>query len=394
MEARLGHCFQEGGFLAVDADRLDQIVTRFYEAAIDPQLWRSTVNDFAQLIGAVSTHLMAFDKARNEETFGFLETVDPQDYERYVHDYLPDDIRVPRILGAPVGKILRDPDFWSEEEKRASPIFNEFMVPKRIFAITGAQLGMEGHTTWFGVGRTEDIPFSQQEVAAITRALPNIRQAMRIGLSFWHERNNRRALSDLWSATGRGVVIVTPTGLVTHVNAVGEALRARGVFRASGNRLAFPNNALAHEYSLALAALKSASPQTSHGVAGHAGGGMAGAMTTHDGEQIGVRFLPVLDGGGPRGSMLVVLFVPLSGEPAPEAAEIAQFGGLFGLTASEQGVVGAVAGGIDMSDYARARAIALDTARKHLKSALFKTGCRSQKALVRLIERFCFMRLR
>ncbi len=383
---------------AVDSDRLDQIVTAFYEAAIDPDLWRPAVNDFAQLIGAVSTHVMAFDKARNQETFGFLETVDPVDYDKYVNDYLPSDIRVPRILGAPVGKILRDPDFWSEDEKRISPVFNDFFLPKRIFSITGAQLGMEGHTTWFGVGRTEDIPFSEEEVGAIARVLPSIRQAMRLGLSFWHERNSKRVLSDLWSATGRGVVIVTPTGLVTHINAAGDALRAAGVFRLTGHRLAFSNNALALEYSTALAGVNARNPKPINGsmggAKGRAGGGMAGAVFTPDGEQIGVRFLPVLDGGGPRGSMLVVLFVRLSGEPAPEAAEIAQFGGLFGLTASEQGVVGAIAGGIDMSDYARMRGIALDTARKHLKSVLLKTGCRSQKALVRLIERFCFMRLR
>ncbi len=383
-----------GAQLTVDSDRLDRIVTRFYEAAIDPDLWRPVVNDFAQLIGAVSTHVMAFDTARNQETFGFLETVDPVDYETYVHEYLPHDIRVPRIRSAPVGKILRDPDFWSDEEKLASPIFNEFFVPSRIFSITGAQLGMEGHMTWFGVGRTEEIPFSAQEVSAIARVMPNIRQAIRIGLSFWHERSNGRVLSDLWSNAGRGVVIVAPTGLVTHVNAEAEAMRGAGVFRLNRNRLAFCDNRLAHEYTLALAALNVSNPQVSTGMRPGAASGMAGAMTAPDGQQIGVRFLPVLDGGGARGSMLVVLFVPLSGEPEPGPAEIAQFGGLFGLTASEQDVIGAIAGGIDMADYARARGIALDTARKHLKSVLLKTGSRSQKALVRLIERFCFMRLR
>ncbi|MEI2384524.1 hypothetical protein [Breoghania sp. JC706] len=387
--------------MAIDGDRLDRAVTGFYEAAIDPSLWRPAVQRFADLVGAQSTHIMAFDTSAGTETIGFLDGVDGSAYQGYLDTYLPHDIRVPRLLAAPVGKVLRNPDIWTREERLSSLIYNEFQKPNRIFEITGAQLGMEGHLSWFGVGRCHEVPFSEEEVAAIRHVVLHVRQALRIALAFHRERTKTGALADLWSRSGRGVLVLSTAGVVLHVNEAAEAMRRAGVFRLASDRLVLPTARLAADLAGALEAVRAASPQAalqSATCAGHEAGllvgGLAGIHALADGEQIGIRFLPVLKGAGADGSALVVVLVPLAREPLPGASEISQFAGLFSLSASEEAVIAAVAQGIELSDHARARGIALDTARKHLKSALSKTGCRSQKMLVRLIERFCFLRLR
>ena len=92
--------------------------------------------------------------------------------------------------------------------------------------------------------------------------------------------------------------------------------------------------------------------------------------------------------------MLAVLCIPLHMQHGPDPSEIRQFAGLFRLTPSEELVVGAIASGQDLSQHCVERGISLDTARKHLKNTMAKANCRSQKDLLRLVERFCFFRLR
>lgn len=119
-------------------------------------------------------------------------------------------------------------------------------------------------------------------------------------------------------------------------------------------------------------------------------------MTLPYGEQIGVRFMPLTSGTRISGgsASLFVIFVPMSREHRPTEAEIGQFGGLFGLTPSEQRVVLAVSSGEELSEHARARGVSVDTVRQQMKAVLAKTGRRSQKELLRLVERFCFFQLR
>ncbi|WP_107991747.1 helix-turn-helix transcriptional regulator [Breoghania corrubedonensis] len=378
--------------MGIDSERLDRVVTGFYEAAIEPDLWRPAVNRLAELIGAHSTHVMAFDMAAGTETIGFLEGIEPEAYQGYLDDFLPHDLRVPRLLAAPVGKLLRNQDIWTHDERLSSVIYNEFQKPNRLFEITGAQLGMEGHLSWFGVGRRHEDPFDADEVAIVRRVIPNIRQALRIALAFHHEQLRTRTLADLWSRSGRGVVVLSPGGGVVHRNEAAEAMSRAGLFRLVAGRLVFATAALNAGLASALEALCAPAPQIPDAT-GFMGDHSA-ILTLPDGEQTGVRFLPVLKGAGVGGSVLVVVFVPLAREPSFAESEIAQFAGLFSLSASEQAVVAAVIEGTELAEHAARRGIALDTARKHLKSVLFKTGCRSQKMLVRLVERFCFLRLR
>ncbi|MEZ5923377.1 MAG: LuxR C-terminal-related transcriptional regulator [Hyphomicrobiaceae bacterium] len=58
----------------------------------------------------------------------------------------------------------------------------------------------------------------------------------------------------------------------------------------------------------------------------------------------------------------------------------------FGLTGKETEIVRALATGLDLEEYATRSKSAIATVRWHLKNALEKTGCRSQRQLLLLLE--------
>ncbi|MGX1100828.1 helix-turn-helix transcriptional regulator [Amorphus sp. MBR-141] len=373
----------------MDSDRLLALVGALYEAALAPELWQDAVNDIADAFGAHTSHVMALDRRSGAEPVNVLARQDPEAIRAYMNEFFEIDIRVPRMDALPPGLMVRDPDVWSPEEKRASPVFQDFQRPQKMFHITGAQLGIENHMTWYGVSRQRDDPFDDHEFAMIARVVPHVRQALRLTCTIEEFRTRDRLLGGLWAGAGRGIVVLAPNGAVTFSNAAAEALTREGVIALRRNRLRFREAGLNGRLAANLAALRT-------GVPGPAAIG-AGLSVSAEGDQFGVRFVAVpapVMAGVAAGASLAVLLVPLAREIAPSDVEIAQFGSLFGLTASEQRVLGAVAAGEDLSAHARARNVSPDTVRKQMKTALAKAGCRSQKDLLRLLERFCFLSLR
>lgn len=373
----------------VDSDRLLTLVNGLYDAALAPELWQSAVNDIADAIHAHTSHVMAVDRRDGAEPVNVLARQDPEAIRAYMADFFPIDIRVPRMDAARPGRLVRDPDVWTAEEKRASPVYQDFQRPQKMFHITGSQLGIGNHMTWYGVSRERDDPFDAAELEFIARIVPHVRQALRLSCVLAEFRARDRLLGGLWAEAGRGVLILAPTGEVTFANALAEEMARNGTIALRRNRLRFHEAGLNGLLAANLSTLAAGRPSP----AAH----VAGLTTGPYGEQVGVRFVSVPAPAAPdytAGAALAVLLVPLAREAAPSETEVAQFASLFGLTLSEQRVLGAVAGGEDLAAHARGRGVSLDTVRKQMKTVLAKSGCRSQKDLLRLLERFCFMSLR
>jgi DNA-binding CsgD family transcriptional regulator len=373
----------------VDTDRLLALVAALYEAALAPEQWQHAVNDIADAIGAHTSHVMAIDRRSGAEPVNVLARQDPAAIRSYMDNFFAIDIRVPRMDAIRPGIMVRDPDVWSPEEKRASPVYQDFQRPQKMLHITGGLLGIENYMTWYGVSRERDDPFGAGELAMITRILPHVRQAVRLTCTIEEFRARDRLLGGLWADAGRAIVILAPTGAVTFCNAAAETLAREGVVALRRDRLRFREARLNGVLAANLTAVARGQPLAA--VNG------AGLSVTETGDQFGVRFVAIPAPVTPdlsTGASLAVLVVPLAREIAPSETEIAHFGSLFGLTRSEQRVLGAVAAGEDLSAHARSRNVSPDTVRKQMKTALGKAGCRSQKDLLRLLERFCFLSLR
>jgi DNA-binding CsgD family transcriptional regulator len=371
-----------------DAENILKVLYRLYEAALEPELWSGTVNAVADMIDAESTHLMVLDTTTGAEPLGLLERQDPAAHRDYLDNYFAGDIRVPRLNAARPGRIIRDHDVWTDEERLASPLYHEYQRAHKLFEITGAKLGLEGHLTWLGFSRNTKTPFQSEDLELIQLLLPHFRQAVRIAVEVGEHRSRTNLLGNLWSANGRAVLIIMPDGRIAFANGEAEAMALRGVIRLMSNRLFFRDSALNDLIGRHLAALR--------GRLAPPAGAAASLTISPDGEQTGVRFLPLNHGHDLAGGFacLLVILTPLSLQQGPTDSEISHFASLFGLTPSEQGVLAAISAGRELSLHARQRGIKVDTARQQLKAVLAKTNCRTQKDLVRLVERFCFLQLR
>lgn len=213
----------------------------------------------------------------------------------------------------------------------------------------------------------------------------DMRQLLRISLLLLRAETERATLGQLWSLNGQGVVLLARSGQSTYLNAEAQAMIQAGIVHLRRGRLMFKESVINRRLSGLIETLQDAAAATCHE--------SVSAITRASGEEIGVRFLPCNDPAD-RGSMLAVLLTPLARLPDTTRREMCQFGSLFNLTPAEQRLAGAVATNQSLVDYARSRGIAVETARKYLKSVLSKTNCRNQKELVRLVERFCFLTLR
>lgn len=370
-------------------DFLLNTVGDVYEAALNPELWPFVVNTIADMIGAESTHLMVANARTGKDSIGFLERQDPATLEEYMNNYFQQDIRATRLAATPTGKIIRDRELWTEEERLTSPLYQDYQRVHKLYEITGAPLGIEGHLAWLGFSRNTPSPFEDDDIRIINLVAPHFRQSVRIALEIGAANARTNVLGHLWSLKGRGVLVVTPDGKVSFANAEAEALGAEGVLRLSTGGVFFSGTTLNKYLAANLSALREGLPTPAAFA--------TGLTISESGEQIGVRFMPTASGGNLSSGMtacLLVVLTPLSKQAAPNDAEISQFTNLYALSLSEQKVLQAALSGTDLATVARQRGVKLDTVRRQMKAVLSKTHCRSQKDLFRMVERFCFIQLR
>jgi|GEM_PF-1013598 len=374
--------------MTIDHGKLNTAIRGLYEAAVAPDFWQQAMEQVTDVLNAKSCHFFSNSDTDARDALFAAVRMDPDFHKEYIGTYAELDIRFPRILSAPVGKVLHGDMLWTEEERLASPVYHENLLPFELYEVTGAQLAMPGRLSWLGFSLFDEEPWTQEQLAAQQHILGHTRQALRINLELTRAQARTGMLGDILSRRGTGILLLSADGKVGFANEEAEALQKQHVFRMSRQGLVFREAALNMRLAAALSAVNSRSD------AGPPLLMEAVAMSETTDHQIGIRFLPVpggLDGGG---TALAVMCVPMDSEPGPGASEIRQFAGLFGLTLSEELAVGAISSGQDLADHARDRRVSLDTARKHLKHAMAKANCRSQKDLLRLVERFCFFRLR
>jgi hypothetical protein len=274
------------------------------------------VNAIADMIDAESTHLMVVDAKTGSDALGFLERQDPAAHVEYLALFRA---RHPRSAAGPAraGEILRDRDVWTEEERLSSPLYHDYQRVHRLYEITGAPLGIDGHLTWLGFSRNTPSPFEEDAIGVMRLMVPHFRQAVRIALEIGNARTRSNALGHLWSESGRGVLILAPDGKVAFSNAEAESMCHKGILRLCAGKALFREGALNKLLTANLSALREGRT---------APAACAAALTVaSDGEQFGVRFMPLagatsLSSG--QGACLMVVLTSLATQVAPSAAVI------------------------------------------------------------------------
>jgi DNA-binding CsgD family transcriptional regulator len=365
----------------IDQDRFQSTLTRVYEAAARPELWRSALSELASTAnghGALMLHHRpegATLHAASEGMDSYLEAFFAEGWNRNN----PREMRA-RALAVGVDEIMTDEslsdpgnprlerwqtDFLDRFELKHFLSFNLLGVfAQAPFMLTIERLRKSG-------------PFAADDLDTIKAALPHFRRAARLTVVVGEAAQN--GMVDAFSAVNKAAILLDDLGQVVRLSAPAEALLGDGLTLSRG-RL----RASAIGSDRALAALVAGVCRPDAAIATPKADAIA--VRREFGQPLVIQAAPLVQTARDifQCARAILLITPLHRLPVLGEAILHQ---AFGLTPAEVNLARHVVTGKSMPRAAIELDVSPHTARAHLKSVFAKTQTRSQSELAVLLSR-------
>ena len=297
--------------------------------------------------------------------------------ERYTAEFFRDD----PFTGLPEGEVVAYHEFLGARATEASD-YNRWLAEHSTHRVLGVDMRSgTGFEARLRITRTRGVDYRRDEVAALQRLVPHVRNALAIYQALESNRSEHAVFSGAIEQLAVGIVVLDHDGRIVRSNAVADAILAQGDGVAcSDGRLRFAeaDNRTALDAALAeartgvgkrvapIAILRIGRPsgRRDYGVAIH-------RLATP----------PFMRTGSTPAVTLMI-----SDPDRPVLADIAALRQRFGLTHKEAQLAGELAAGLSLDEAAARLGIARNTARSHLRGLFAKTGASRQGELVRLVH--------
>lgn len=312
------------------------------------------------------------------ETSGTLH----QSLQLYVEKYAQIDPAPARFLALPAGQAMTTNRMFTPEERAVDPFYNEFFKPIGLIETLGGPLySNDGNFAMIALMRGDDrSPFNEQEVAHLEQLMPHITRALQLRRTFFRIDSRNVGLQATLDRLQAGLILLAADGEVLFVNAAMQALAQQNdgfIFGRRGQPLVTNTEARRRFNALLI------------NVGGGGSGGVV-AVPRNEGRDYAVLVAPSpassaqsdWERSGPRGA-IVVVHDPDSG--SANTSEILEQG--LGLSKGAARLVAALAADHDLKTFAESEGVTIHTARFHLRSALSRTGARTQAEVVRIAVR-------
>jgi DNA-binding CsgD family transcriptional regulator/PAS domain-containing protein len=317
-----------------DDDRLSTLISRIYEAALEPALWSEVLRGIGDFVGDD-----AGARPWHESIDGSIECQD----------------------GARVIRLRPNPPQGGVEAAYA--------LLQRSDA---ARACLDAITRRSGQAADDD-PVQRRMAAVIA----HVRRAIAISNAVERRRAEAAAFADALDGLGSGVFMVDAEGRLVHANAAARTMLAADDFlRTVGGRLV-ARDPRAHQTLRDIYADDGAAPKR-----------MSLILTTRDGERRVAHALRLNPGrrAGDASAATVALFVRKAVLPAPATPDI--IAKACNLTPAELRVLLAIVEVGGVPEVANALGIAETTVKTHLGRLFEKTGASRQADLVKLVAGF------
>ncbi|AWN36741.1 helix-turn-helix transcriptional regulator [Methylobacterium radiodurans] len=358
-------------------ETVSDLIDRFYEAALRPELWRETLEASARVFGAEGALMLPGPDAPLELACNpFLDAAIADGLARGWLAHNPRVLRGIPAMRDPT-RVLTEQHIFTPRELDHMPFHAEYVNAHGLRHFAGLYLVPAGGRSL--ILSLERAPrsgaFGQGEIDALERVVPHLQRAGRLALRIAEARaGSALEAFDLLRCAG---MLLDGAGAVLRMNARAAALMGRGLNVLQGALIA------------------------QHGPSNAALGRLIGGAVRAEG-RLGPVCRPVAvprPGGAPP---LVVHAAPLPGaagdlfqqaravllivDPAeahpPGEALLRE---IYGLTTAEARLARMLADGRDLGDAADALGVAVSTARTQLKAVFAKTGTRRQAQLAVLL---------
>lgn len=361
---------------------VSQLLDVLYRGVADQEELKRALEMLAHDLACRSATLIAFD-AQEPATNLILTTgvFAQEDVQRRYADFATVDPAPGLFAGIAAGKATTTDRLMSAEFRGTDIFNNEFFLPLGLTETLGANLFFErSRTALLGLQRGDErSAFTEEEIARIERLSPHLRRILQLRRVFSRLEAKGRQSDAVLDRLPAGLMLLDGKGRALVVNAAMRAIAARGDgFALSASGFPAPANPDAR--------------RRLHRLIGEVmNGGAGGAVSVP--EAGGGRPYAVLVARAPRtdvfepfgregqASAIVIVHDPAARSDAP-ADILSQ---VFGLTEGAARLVLALAAEDDLKSYAERNDITIHTARFHLRTALTRTGARTQSELMRMV---------
>ena len=364
-------------------DRFERLLEALHAAALDDGLWPRASGLIDEVCGSKGNILVSGDSGFNGGVdLFFVRTLyrgqHRAELEReYFETYHPVDERMPRLRQLADSRIVHVDALFTEEEKKASPVYNEIMPRSDTGNCLHARLdGPHGsRIVWTAADPVDAEGWTSERVETVARLLPHLRQFVRVREALVEARALRTTIDGLLETAGLAVILLDRRGQVAEANDRARAiLRRRDGLRDEDGRL----RAVLPEEDEALQGLVARAVPY--------GGGGAGSSMTVSRERAASQLLLHVSpvgangpGSGRTGALVLAI------DPADRLRlDPGALGTVLGLTPAESHIAASLVEGMSVHDVAAETGRSVTTVKWHLRHIFAKHGLSRQSDLVRL----------
>jgi DNA-binding CsgD family transcriptional regulator len=369
-----------------DEQRISDQIGRIYDAAIDPGLWPTVLQESTTFLGGVGAALLARD-GMSKTGMAFYEVGMPENYgEQYFSKYIKIDPTNTFQFFAEVGVPVTILDVMPEDEFKQTRFYLEFVQPGGIEGFLGAILDKSISNAaligFYGPGFADF--FNEQAKEKLRLLLPHLIRAITIGRLLDKSSAEATTFTGVLDCLRAAMFLVDATGRLMHANAAGEImLRAGDIFQTRDGKLCTPdasvNNDFRHQFASA-----------EKGDAVLATNGLSVAIMDKHQTRYVANVLPLKNGMRQMSSdkyhAVAAVFVQKAALDTTSPPEIVAK--TFKLTPSELRVMLAIVELGGVPEVAAALGSGESTVKTHLASLFTKTGSRKQADLVKIFAAY------
>ncbi|MBX9776948.1 MAG: hypothetical protein K2Y71_21425 [Xanthobacteraceae bacterium] len=363
------------------SDDLLATIEAVHGAGLDATLWPRALERVAQAVGGVGCSLEAFERRPLRPREFYAYGMPAAEQISYFDHYAPLNPRWSLITRQKAGELGWDYAILDEGAMARSPFYAEFLAKLDFpYLVYGMLTSTQDEFSGIAVHRSRRQGHVQRgEIAVMQRLVPHVRQAFDVARRLRTAGGLRASLEHVLDWLADGVALVRADGRVIHANAAFQAIARRGdgiAVRRGLVDIAAAESRIRLETALAdVSRLRSGEPVTPA-----TGDFVVPRPSGAPPYLIAVR--PLMDNDGLSGCDRAVAIVFVRDPLGHCGAATRLLRDLYGLTESEASLAQALQSGVSFGDYARTRAISLNTVYTHLRRIKEKTACKRMAELI------------
>lgn len=361
--------------------KLSNLLGILYDAAADPGLWETFLQQLAKSTGAESAGLVMIDARKDLFTISQSWNVDPEATRLYQAHYGSIDPWAQRGLFRPSGTIENSEALCPPSELARTEIYNDLMrhysVEHGLFCVVeNAQRRWASVSLYRSPASTA---FESSEHQVLHLLAPHLQRAFRLHSKFSELKSKSVALHQALDALQSGVIFLGADAEIVLMNRSAEKIVAErdGLL---ATRTALLAEHAAESTLLATAIRQAASPSNGHGIST----GSTVLISRRNGPPLQLLVSPIHN-SIVETSRLVSAVVFINDPLRCQRPTQALLQTVYGLTPAECRVALLLSDGHAPREIANTVGVTENTVRSQIKSIFSKTGVKRQGELIRLL---------